>query len=260
MSTIIISDIYGNYKKFIKFKKTIKKYNKYLFIGNIINNKYESLKIIKNIISMKNNVKIILGNNELHLLAIFYGASPFIKKDVLNNIYNSKEKDKIIDWLKNQTLAMYYKNFLIVHAGVLPQWDLQKTLNLAKEIKDILNSNKCFNFLKYIYNNYNKKNIIWNDNLSGYNRLLCINNALTRIRYCNSKGLINFKKKKNKKKIIPWFKISWRKTKDINILFGHWSNFKLIKTKNIFCINNGCAWGGKLTTIKIKNQKIIKIF
>ncbi len=148
----------------------------------------------------------------------------------------------------------------MVHAGVLPQWSLEQTLDLAREVENVLRGRDWVDFLRNMYGNTPVK---WNDRLRGIERLRCIVNALTRMRYCHLDGSMEFSAPENAtgapEGAIPWFDVPDRKTEDTTVVFGHWSMLGLIMRTNLIGIDTGCIWGGKLTAVRLADRAIFQV-
>jgi len=173
----------------------------------------------------------------------------------------------LIEWIRHRPMALSNGNVLTVHAGVLPQWDLQQTIECAQEVEKKLRSKSYKDFLANMYGNTPNK---WSKSLKGYERLRVITNALTRMRFCTPTGQMEFESKegleKGPKGYIPWFKVPTRKTKNVLTYFGHWSTLGLLRQHNVIGLDTGCVWGGKLTALEIsdsnkdsKNLEIIQV-
>jgi bis(5'-nucleosyl)-tetraphosphatase (symmetrical) len=200
-------------------------------------------------------VECILGNHDLHLLAIDAGIRMTKSLDTLRPILDAPDKKELLDWLRHRPMALSNGKVLTVHAGVLPQWDLQQTIECAQEVEKALRKKSYKDFLANMYGNTPTK---WSNSLKGYERLRVITNALTRIRFCTPAGTMEFNSKEGfengPKGYIPWFKTPKRKTKDALIYFGHWSTLGLLRYQNVIGLDTGCVWGGKLTAMEIPDS------
>jgi bis(5'-nucleosyl)-tetraphosphatase (symmetrical) len=172
--------------------------------------------------------------------------------DTIRPILDAPDRAKLIHWLRHRPMALSNGKVLTVHAGVLPQWDLQQTIECAQEVEKALRKKSYKDFLANMYGNTPNK---WSNSLKGYERLRVITNALTRIRFCTPAGTMEFNSKEGfedgPKGYIPWFKVPKRKTKDALIYFGHWSTLGLLRHQNVIGLDTGCVWGGKLTAMEI---------
>ena len=262
MATYAIGDIQGCYDELQMLLKKIN-YNELndelWFVGDLVNRGPKSLETLQFIMKLKNK-KVVLGNHDLHLLSLAFNNIKYKKKHTLEKILllNQKNKISILNWLKSQPLLYYDKkrNYLLVHAGVPPQWDINEALKYAQEVHKILNEKK---YKKFLLNMYGDRPNIWNNNITGWKRLRYISNAFTRIRFLDKSGKMILQKKGTPEQyphLIPWYNFKNRKTKNIKIIFGHWSALNAkIHTTNLFSIDSGCIWGGTLTAFRLEDHK-----
>ncbi len=229
------------------------------FAGDIVNRGPDSLETLRFIKSLGDNAITVLGNHDLHLLAVANGRRKQGKKDTIQSIIDAPDSDQLLDWLLHRPLMHYQKknHVCLVHAGVHPQWSLEKALSCAQEVETILQGPKSHEFFHHMYGDKPAK---WSDNLDGWDRLRFITNAFTRMRYIDTKQKLRLKGKgapgKQPKGIIPWYEFE-SKTADLNIIFGHWSTLKDPKLEHLYPLDTGCLWGGKLTALKV-NSKMSK--
>ena len=262
MSTYAIGDVQGCYRQLkellvkLEFKSDK---DKLWFAGDIVNRGPDSLKTIRFIKSLEDNAVTVLGNHDLHLLAIANGRKKQGKRDTIQPILEASDSDSLLDWLLHRPLVHYQeKNHIcLVHAGVYPDWSLRQILNYSKELETVLQGPKSHEFFHHMYGDKPSK---WSENLNGWDRLRFITNCFTRMRYINDDLKLRLKEKGapvNKKDgIHPWFAFDMEE-KDLNIVFGHWSTLADPKEKHFYPLDTGCLWGGKLTALKI-NSKLKK--
>lgn len=258
MSTYCIGDVQGCLTELESLLKIINyNHNKdsLWFVGDLVNRGPQSLETLR-FIKQQPNTKIVLGNHDIHLISFYHDIVDF-ETEHLESIITAKDGKKLVTWLQKQPLAYYSReyNCLLTHAGVYPGWGLNSALGYANEAANAL-SNK--EFLKNMYGNKPKK---WDNNLTGYDRLRFIINAFTRMRFCDLEGNLNFqhsgKIESAPKEYIPWFKIPWRKTKEIKIIFGHWAALEgKTDEPNATAIDTGCVWGKKLTALRLDDNNI----
>ncbi len=220
-------------------------------LGDLVNRGPASLAVLRRLSAMGNSVKCVLGNHDLHLLALNAGARPAGKMDTLHEVLEAPDKAHLLTWLRHQSLALYEEDVLMVHAGVLPQWTLPKTLALAEEIQNILRSNDAQEFFMNMYGNQPSQ---WHDNLQSWERWRCAVNAFTRLRFCNSAGQMEFETKEGAAQApvgyMPWFEVPDRQTASTTIAFGHWSTLGAVHRQDVWALDTGCVWGGCLTAIQ----------
>ena len=262
MATYAIGDIQGCYQQ---LKELLLKLDfnsdkdKLWFAGDIVNRGPDSLKTIRFIKSLEDNAITVLGNHDLHLLALANGRGKQGKKDTIEPILKAKDSDNLLNWLIHRPLVHYQKknHVCLVHAGIYPDWTLEQILNNAAEMENILRGPKSHEFFHHMYGDKPRK---WSDDLTGWDRLRFITNCLTRMRYIKNNTKLCLKEKgapgKQDIGIDPWFELE-RREKDLNIVFGHWSTLKDPKQAHLYPLDTGCLWGGKLTALKI-NHKLKK--
>ncbi len=229
------------------------------FVGDLVNRGPKSLETLRWIKSLGDAAVTVLGNHDLHLLAAYVGAKDIGASSSLYPTLQAHDIDDLIDWLRHQPLMAFNKKlkFAMVHAGLAPQWSIEDALDYAKEVERVLQSKKYKDFL---FNMYGDKPNQWDNELKGWSRLRTITNFMTRLRYCNNKGVMDFNEKNSPGmqgvKLKPWYEIASRKSQDTTVVFGHWSTLGHIREHNVISIDTGCLWGGALTAVKIKLDKL----
>ena len=230
------------------------------FCGDLVNRGPKSLKTLRFIRSLEANAVTVLGNHDLHLLATAYHHKKPGKKDTLTKILEAKDAPEILNWLRHQPLVHHdkEKKITLLHAGIHPDWSIDKTLQLANEVEQILQSDNHINFYKHMYGD---KPYVWKESLTGWSRYRFITNILTRLRYCNAQGIpaLNVKGAPGSqaKSLLPWYEIPNRLSQQDKIIFGHWSTLPhagLKSINNTYAIDSGCLWGGFLTAMRIDEE------
>jgi bis(5'-nucleosyl)-tetraphosphatase (symmetrical) len=236
-----------------------------LFVGDLINRGPESLLALRRMKALAESsagrVEALLGNHDLHLLAVACGAQAASRSDTLDEILAAPDRDALMTWLRGRPLAMFVDAHLLVHAGVAPQWDAAQTMALAGEVEDVLRGDGWIDFLAGMYGNQPDR---WDDNLTGMARLRCIVNALTRMRLCLPDGTMDFAHKESESGpagsgLLPWFDLPGRRTTDVTVVFGHWSALGLILRPNLVGLDSGCVWGGKLTAVCLDDRGLLQV-
>lgn len=226
------------------------------FAGDIVNRGPDSLKTIRFIKSLEDNAITVLGNHDLHLLAVANGRRKQGRKDTIQDILEAKDSEQLLNWLIHRPLMHYQEknNVCLVHAGIHPSWSTKQALEYAAEVEAILQSSKAHEFFHHMYGDKPGK---WSSNLTGWDRLRFITNSFTRMRYIRDDLKLCLKEKgapgKQGGDIRPWFELE-STDRDLNIVFGHWSTLKDPKLKNLYPLDTGCLWGGKLTALKINHK------
>lgn len=231
-----------------------------VFVGDLVNRGPQSLETLRTVRSLGSNATALLGNHDLHLLAVSQGIRKAHASDTLDDILHAPDRNNWIDWIRHRPLAHLEKGHLMVHAGVLPQWTTAQVLSLAQEVESVLRGPDWADFLREMYGNQPAQ---WDDALTGTDRLRCIVNALTRIRYCTSDGAMELSNKEafgsHLAGYTPWFDMPGRATADTPIVFGHWSTMGLILRPNLIGLDTGCVWGGKLTALRLGDRAIEQV-
>jgi bis(5'-nucleosyl)-tetraphosphatase (symmetrical) len=194
----------------------------------------------------------LLGNHDLHLLAVAAGARTARRGDTLDDILDSSRRGAMLSWLRARPLAVQTSGWLCVHAGVSPSWSTQRTLELAGEVQAALRGRDGDAFLHAMYGHEPTR---WLDALEGHDRLRHIVNVLTRIRFCKPDGTLEFDAKEGADRApegyLPWFDTPSRATADARIAFGHWSTLGLLQRPTLLGLDTGCVWGGKLSAARV---------
>jgi len=264
-----VGDIQGCAPSLKALVKKLPAQSKMIFLGDLVNRGPDSLGTLRYLKQLQEDKRIecILGNHDLHLLAVDAGIRKTKGLDTVQPILDAPDRAELMNWLRHRPMALSNGKVLTVHAGVLPQWDLQQTIECAQEVEKALRKKSYKDFLADMYGNTPNK---WSNSLKGYERLRIITNALTRIRFCTPTGTMEFESKEGfedgPKGYIPWFKTPKRKTQDALIYFGHWSTLGLLQHGNVIGLDTGCVWGGKLTAMEVpesgkpsKNLEIIQV-
>ena len=263
MAIFAIGDIQGCFKEFealllqIKFDEN---YDKLWLVGDLVNRGPDSLAVLRRVSSLGDAVITVLGNHDLHLLAVAAGFADLHPGDTLNEILNAPDRAELLDWLRKQRMIHVEDNYVLLHAGLMPAWNIQQAQEFAHEVECKLQGNDYESFLEKMYGNTPNR---WNDTLDGYDRLRVITNALTRMRICTDEGEMQFKFKGELADIpedfMPWFDVPDRASEQSTVVFGHWSALGLIVRPNVIALDTGCLWGGKLTAIRLEDRKIFQI-
>lgn len=236
-----------------------------LFVGDLINRGPDSLGALRRVRALQESsggrVEALLGNHDLHLLAVAAGVQSVSPSDTLDAIIKAPDCDELIAWLRQRPLAMRSGSCLLVHAGVLPQWTADKVMALAAEVQAALRGDGWIEFLGQMYGNEPDR---WDESLTGIARLRCIVNALTRMRLCSPDGVMDFRQKESAgapagSGLLPWFDLEGRKTKDVTVVFGHWSALGLLMRDDVIGLDSGCVWGGKLTAVCLDDRRLLQV-
>jgi bis(5'-nucleosyl)-tetraphosphatase (symmetrical) len=257
MSIYAIGDIQGCFDDLLRLLDAIafdKNTDQLWFAGDLVNRGPKSLETLRFVKSLGSSAVTVLGNHDMHLLAASCMDRALNKKDALNQVLESPDRNELIDWLRYQPLFHHNDHFCLVHAGLPPQWDFKKTQEMALIAEQALRRPDYQSFLKQMYGN---KPNLWSPNLKGMSRLRFIINCFTRMRYCDAEGQLDFANSgtlgSQPENLLPWFEVPNRKNADMCVIFGHWSTLGYYEGPNCYAIDTGCLWGGQLTALKLDN-------
>ncbi len=225
-------------------------------LGDLVNRGPSSEQVLRRLMRYGGSARCLLGNHDLHLLAVAHGIRKPHRKDTLDGILQAPDRSALLGWLHQQHLALDLHTaqgrWLMVHAGVLPQWTADQTLSLAAEVEAVLRGTNPAAFFTHMYGNQPNQ---WSDDLHGADRLRVVVNALTRLRFCSAKGAMEFETKEAAGAApagyAPWFDAPGRRTADCTVAFGHWSTLGWLGRTDVVCLDSGCVWGGCLTALEL---------
>ena len=226
-------------------------------LGDLVNRGPDSLAVLRRIRQLGHSARCLLGNHDLHLLAVAHGLRAPHRNDTLTPILEAPERDTLLDWLCHQHMALletlHGHPVLMVHAGVMPTWTAQQTVALAGEVERVLRGPDLSLFLADMYGNKPSR---WRDDLSGPMRLRCIVNVLTRLRFCTPEGEMDFDTKEGVAAapdgFLPWFDVPGRQTAGGTVAFGHWSTLGWLGRADVLSLDTGCVWGGSLSAVRMQ--------
>ncbi|MGI9219177.1 MAG: symmetrical bis(5'-nucleosyl)-tetraphosphatase [Hydrogenophaga sp.] len=221
-------------------------------LGDLINRGPDSLAVLRRLMALDASAHCLLGNHDLHLLAVAHGVRKPHRSDTVQDILDAPDRSALLTWLRHRPMALMAHGWLLVHAGVLPQWDAAQTLALAHELERELRGADWGVLMHNLYGNRPDR---WSDDLRGYDRLRVIVNALTRLRFCSADGVMEFETKDSADAapagFMPWFEVPQRRTAGTPVAFGHWSTLGAVQRPGVLPLDTGCVWGGCLTAARV---------
>ncbi len=222
-------------------------------VGDLISRGPDSLGTLRHVVSLGEAVVSVLGNHDLHMLAVDAGGKSTRDPD-LQAILDAPDRDELLGWLRHRPLLHHDAElgYTLVHAGIYPFWDLQQAMSCAEELQDVLRGEHYRDFFERMYGD---KPVIWSEDLQGWERLRFICNSFSRMRFCSPAGELCLKAKgppgTQPEGFQPWYLVEGRKTRDQRIIFGHWSTLGRQQVENVYALDTGCIWGGELTALQI---------
>jgi bis(5'-nucleosyl)-tetraphosphatase (symmetrical) len=263
MAIYAIGDVQGCHVELVQLLDKIQfdaSHDQLWLVGDLVNRGPDSLVVLRLVKSLGDSAITVLGNHDLHLLAVAVGVAKLHSSDTLDEVLHAPDRDELLLWLRHQKLLHTEKDFVLVHAGLLPSWTVKQATILASEAEQALQGSQYIELLAHMYGNQPNH---WRDDLVGYDRLRVIINAFTRLRICTDDGEMEFKFKGETQDIPrgyrPWFDIPKRASADATIIFGHWSALGLLHQEKIIALDTGCLWGGALTAIRLEDRKIFQV-
>jgi bis(5'-nucleosyl)-tetraphosphatase (symmetrical) len=262
MATYAIGDIQGCY---ISLKQLLERIaftpgsDRLWLVGDLVNRGPESLTTLRFIKNLGTAVRLVLGNHDLFLLAAAEGITPLRPKDTIQDILSAPDRADLIDWLRQQPLLHREGPFLMVHAGLLPQWTVEEATALAHEVETQLRGQDYRAFLQVLIQ---KSASQWHPSLTGLDRTVSIVRALTRLRTCTATGeMSSFSGPPDDAPagFAPWFRIPDRRNTGATIITGHWAALGLHLEPTLCAIDSGCAWGRQLTAIRLEDRKLFQV-
>ena len=268
MSTYAIGDIQGCYHAFSALLARLyfdPQHDQLRLVGDLINRGSGSLEVLRWCHQHQSAIKVVLGNHDLHALAVAHHLKKAHKSDTLQVIIDADDGVELLTWLRHQPLMIADIDdnkipYAMVHAGLLPQWTINSALVYSHEVERALQAYDYEFFLATMYGNQPAN---WQDDLIGFDRLRVITNAMTRMRVCKANGEMEFAFKGPLQDMpadyMPWFIAPNRQSENTRIYCGHWSALGLSKRNNVTSLDTGCLWGGLLTAICIETGVVTQV-
>ena len=224
-------------------------------LGDLVNRGPESAGVLRRVMALQGSAHCLLGNHDLSLLAVAHGLRAPHRNDTMDSVLLAPEREAMLDWLRQQRMAISAHGWLMVHGGVLPQWDAGQVLRLAAEVEAVLRGPGLVDFLSTMYGNQPAR---WDESLQGADRLRVIVNALTRLRFCTPEGRMDLTASGGldgaPPGYLPWFEVRGRKTAGVPIAFGHWSTLGFLQRPDLLSLDTGCVWGGCLSALRLAEK------
>lgn len=227
-------------------------------VGDIVNRGPQSLECLRFFVQLGASARVVLGNHDLHLLAVANGIRKLKRGDTLQPILDAPDRDELLAWLTRQPLFYCESDYAMVHAGLAPQWTLTRAQQLSDEVSTTLQSQQLVEFLREMYGDTPD---VWSDKLQGMERLRVITNYFTRLRFCTAQGALDLKSKEGPDTaapgFMPWFEVPSRKSAGAKVIFGHWATLLgRAERDDVFALDTGCVWGHKLTLLNLETQAL----
>lgn len=226
------------------------------FVGDLVNRGPASLEVLRYVRGLGERALVVLGNHDLHLLCVAHGHARKRKDDTLDALLAAPDAPQLLDWLRTRPMMHAEAGHALVHAGLLPQWSVERALGLAREVEGALRAPRYREFLAHLYGSTPAS---WSDELAGWDRLRVIVNAMTRLRFCNAAGDMELRAKGAEAPpgYRPWFEL--RSGAEPLLICGHWSALGLRITPRVAALDSGCVWGGSLTALRLEDRALVQV-
>jgi len=261
MAVYVIGDVQGCFKELRELLKVIdfnSSTDRLWFVGDLVNRGPDSLNTLRFIRDLGDSAVTVLGNHDLHLLAVHYNGTKLKSNDTLQQVLEADDSVELLEWLRFRPLIHHEIefNFAMVHAGIYPGWSLQQACQRAKEVESALRSSQIKDFLHHMYGN---EPTLWSEELESMDRLRFITNVFTRMRYLRVDKNLDLLTKGAPSKlksmdVKPWFEFKQSAIKHNRVVFGHWSTLPTAQYGNCFAVDSGCLWGGRITALRIDKK------
>ncbi|HDM8127371.1 bis(5'-nucleosyl)-tetraphosphatase (symmetrical) ApaH [Vibrio harveyi] len=261
MANYIVGDIQGCFDELQQLLEQVNfsvEHDQLWLAGDLVARGPKSLETLRFVRSLGDSAKVVLGNHDLHLMAVSQGLKKVKDKDKTAPIFSAPDKDELLTWLAQQPLLAEHDEFVMCHAGISPLWDLETARACAREVEAIIRSEQLPWLLENMYSNQPD---LWDESLSGLDRYRYTINAFTRMRFCFPDGRLDMDCKLppqevSEDELMPWFKLPQRIPLEKAVLFGHWAALQGHIDENIIGLDTGCVWGGSLTMIRWEDKQV----
>jgi bis(5'-nucleosyl)-tetraphosphatase (symmetrical) len=259
MATYAIGDVQGCFEELEQLLGKIgfaKKRDRLWFVGDLVNRGPKSLEVLRFVRDLGARAITVLGNHDLHLVTQHEGIERRRKDDSFDDVLGAPDAKELVGWLRTCPMMHVDGDYAMVHAGLLPQWTIEKAAKLALEVEAALAARDYPDFLRNMYGSTPDE---WRDSLTGWDRLRVIVNAMTRMRFCTRDGKMDFKAKGKKAPpgYVPWFEA--RPGNEKSLVSGHWSALGLKLGERVVMLDSGCVWGGSLTALRLEDRALYQI-
>jgi bis(5'-nucleosyl)-tetraphosphatase (symmetrical) len=263
MATYAIGDVQGCYKSLTKLLARCEfdeQHDRLWFVGDLVNRGPDSLSTLRFVHELGDRAVCVLGNHDLHLIAVAAGHARLRKDDTVDQVLTAPDGDALIEWLRCRPLLHREGELAMVHAGLLPQWSLDTAHAVAREVEAILRSPQYDSLLANMYGNDPDH---WTPSLTGFARWRVIINAMTRMRVCTRDGRMELRFSGEPRdapaNTFAWFDVRDRVRGDEQIICGHWSAQGLLVRDDVVCLDTGCLWGRQLSALRLDDRQLFQV-
>lgn len=265
MAVYAIGDVQGCFSTLLQLLDTVtfdRERDQLWFTGDLVNRGQQSLEVLRFVKDLGDHALTVLGNHDLHLLAVAQGQARLRPKDTFTDVLDAPDRHALLAWLRHRPLFHHDTSLgvILVHAGLPPQWTPAMARAYAAEVETMLYGPQYVEFLQHINGNTASR---WSATLASWERLGYSVNCLTRLRYCDVEGKLALKEKgppgTQHIPYLPWFAVPHRAHADHTVVFGHWSSLGFYTAPGVYALDSGCVWGGTLTALCLETRERISV-
>jgi bis(5'-nucleosyl)-tetraphosphatase (symmetrical) len=266
MATYAIGDIQGCFRELSRLLDYLgfsPARDRLWLVGDLVNRGPDSLQVLRFVKMLGERATTVLGNHDLHLVMQSEGQGKASSEDTFADVLAAPDRAELLAWLRCRPLFHVEGDYAMVHAGVLPQWDVGRAAALSAEVGAALTAG---NYRDFLANMWGSEPAAWREELRGWDRLRVVVNAMTRMRFCTPEGVMEFRAPGAKGPpdrgpagCLPWFAVPGRRSADHFLLCGHWSALGLRRERNFLGLDSGCLWGGCLTAVRLEDQRVYQL-
>ena len=263
MATYAIGDVQGCFTELERLLDAIRfdaARDRLWFVGDLVNRGPQSLAVLRFVKSLGERAVTVLGNHDIHLFARAAGYGKLRADDTFGDVLDAPDRDALLDWLRARPMLHVEGGYAMVHAGLLPAWTIARARVLAAEVEAAFRAPDYRTFLESLYGSQPDR---WDDALRGIDRLRVVVNAMTRMRFVNAQGVMDFRAKGEVENAprgyVPWFDVPGRASTDTPVVCGHWSALGLRIRPDLLALDSGCVWGGSLTAVRLEDRRVTQV-
>ena len=266
MATYVVGDVQGCLDSLVALLERIgfASDDRLWLVGDVVNRGPRSLDSLRFVKDLGTQATMVLGNHDLHLMAIAHGVGKVKRLDTIAEILEAPDRKELLTWLSRQPLMHRADGWTMLHAGLIPEWSVEDAFAYAEELSSVLRGPRAGKFYRRMYGNEPAR---WSHSLSGFDRLRFITNVFTRTRYLTADGALTLREKgppgTEAQDLTPWFAYAQRASANERIVFGHWASLQALNTldpaHNVYHVDNGCAWGRELTALRLDDQRYFSV-
>jgi bis(5'-nucleosyl)-tetraphosphatase (symmetrical) len=257
MATYAIGDVQGCFDELRRLLNEIRFGNedRLWFVGDLVNRGPKSLAVLRFVRDLGDRAVAVLGNHDLHLVTQFEGFERPRKDDTFRDVLAAPDAKALADWLRRRPMLHAEGDYAMVHAGLLPQWTVEKAVALGNEVEAALRGP---DYRAFLANMYGSKPDEWSESLTGWDRLRVIVNAMTRLRFCTPQGRMDFHAKGARPPAgyAAWFDF---RNDPQTLVCGHWSALGLKLADKLAALDSGCVWGGALSALRLEDRALFQV-